>query len=120
MKTHIVRGEVIFPAEEALPTEPVDVTVYVEDVSRADAPSVVVGKQRFNNFALRSGGGGPLKFKIEIPVDEIDERRSYSVGVHVDHSKTGDVTKGDFISTESYPVLTRGYGKEARVSVKRI
>lgn len=117
MKTQIVRGEVLIPAG-GRPTAPADVTIYVEDVSRADAPSVVVGEQQFSNITLPSDE--PLKFEIEVPEDKIDERRIYSVRAHIDSSRTGEMSQGDLISTQSYPVLTRGHGKEVRVNVKRI
>jgi uncharacterized lipoprotein YbaY len=117
MKTRVVRGEIVLPTED-VPTTPADVAVYVEDVSRADAPAAVVGEQRRRGVALRPGES--LPFEIEIPADRIDERGLYSVRVHIDHDRSGDVTVGDFVSTQSYPVLTRGHGTVARVGVKRV
>ena len=117
MTASVVRGEVVLPME-GVPAEPADIAVYVEDVSRADAPAVVVGEQRQTDVSLRPGAS--LPFEIEIPADRIDERRAYSVRAHVDHSQSGDVTKGDFVSTQSYPVLTRGYGTVVRVDVRRV
>jgi len=44
----------------------------------------------------------------------------YSVSVHIDVSGSGEIERGDLISTQIYPVLTRGHGDEARVQVKRV
>lgn len=117
MEKRVVRGEIALPVEAVL-TEPADVMVYVEDVSRADAPAIVVGQQRQSGVSLRPGAS--LPFEIEIPADSVDERGFYSVRAHVDHSQSGDVTIGDLVSTQSYPVLTRGYGTVAHVNVKRV
>ena len=54
--------------------------------------------------------GEPLRLSVEIPKDKIDEKRTYSVTAHVDTSGSGEVEVGDLVSTQSYPVLTRGAG----------
>lgn len=112
-----VHGEIILPNVE-LPATPADACVFVEDVSRADAPSVVIGQQRQNGVLLRSGSR--LPFAIDIPANLIDEHHSYSIRVHIDATGSGDVSVGDLVSTQSYPVLTRGYGNSATVTVKRV
>jgi uncharacterized lipoprotein YbaY len=115
--TYFVKGEIVLPTT-GLPAKPVDVIVSVEDTSRADAPAVVVAQQRQRNVSLREGS--PVPFRVEVPADRIDERHSYSASAHIDVSGSGDVKVGDLVSTESYPVLTRGYGTEVRIRVKRV
>jgi putative lipoprotein len=117
MESRSVRGEIVLPASE-LPTKAADVVVQVEDVSRADAPSTVVGEQRLHGVSLRPGTS--LPFTVDVPANLIDERGSYSLRVHVDVSGSGQVEVGDLVSTESYPVLTRGHGDQSRVRVKRV
>ena len=116
-ETRTVRGEIALPTSGPLGTS-ADVIVQVEDVSRADAPSIVVGEQRQHGVFLH--GGAVLPFAVEIPARFIDERRSYSVRVHINMSGSGNVEVGDLVSTQTYPVLTRGYGSEARITVKRV
>lgn len=113
----VVRGEVALPAT-GLAADTADLIVQVEDVSRADAPSIVIAEQRQPGVSLRAGA--LLPFEVEVPADRIDEQRSYTVRVHVNLSKTGEVEVGDFVSTQSYPVLTRGYGSQVRVDAKRV
>jgi hypothetical protein len=35
-------------------------------------------------------------------------------------SRSGTVERGDLLSTRSYPVLTRGHGREATIAVRAI
>jgi putative lipoprotein len=108
-----VRGEVLVPLDA--PTELAELVVQVEDVSRADAPTVVVGEQRQQGVTLE--GGAVLLFEIEIPADLVDPSHTYSVRVHGDASGSGQVEVGDLVSTQSHPVLTHGFRDEAAVPV---
>jgi putative lipoprotein len=112
-----VRGTIVLPASGVLP-ESATVRVQIEDVSRADAPSIVVGEQCLVGVQLRSGA--ELPFTVEVPESQVDHRRIYSVRAHVDTTGSGDVKAGDLVSTQSHPVLTRGYGSEARVPVRPV
>jgi len=95
-----------------------DVAVYVEDVSRADAPAGVLAERRERRVRLKPGG--TLSLDVVIPTENMDQRRSYSVRVHVDSSGSGEIEKGDLVSTQAHPVLTQGYGREVTVPVKKV
>lgn len=111
-----VRGEVVLPAGE--PGErAVQLIVQVEDVSRMDAPSQVIAEQRIEDVPL---DGTSVEFEIAVPAGLIDERASYSLRVHVDLSGSGEVERGDMITTQSYPVLTHAAPDSARIEVRRI
>lgn len=116
-RVRVVRGEITFPPDTPA-VKPARVTVSVEDVSRADAPSQVVGEASVSLGALRAGSSVP--FSLRVPASRIDDRHSYSLRVHVDMSGSGEVERGDLITVQSYPVLTRGHGDEARVEVKLV
>lgn len=93
------------------------VVVRVEDVSRADAAARVVGEAR----AERGAGltdGAPLR--VAVPVRGVDERASYAVRVHVDADGDGQVSEGDYVSTQRYPVLTGGHPAAVAVAVQRV
>lgn len=90
------------------------VRAVVEDVTMADGLATPVAEQRLNQVSL----GRALT--LEIPVPEPDERASYAVRVHVDMAGDDSVSAGDFVSTQSHPVLTQGYGTEVTVPVQRI
>jgi putative lipoprotein len=111
-----IRGDVAMPA--GAPGErAARIVVQVEDVSRMDAPSIVVGEQQIEDVPL---DGGSVPFEVEVPAGLVDERGSYSVRVHVDVTGTGQVEHGDLITTQSYPVLTGGNPDARTVEVKRI
>jgi uncharacterized lipoprotein YbaY len=112
----VVRGRVVLPP--SAPAATGDVVVQVEDVSRADAPSRVVGEMRKRHVQL--GPHAEVPFEVEIPPDALDPGGDYSVRVHVDMSGSGQVDKGDLITMQSYPVLTHGYGDDARVEVRQV
>lgn len=112
----MVRGEVVVPPDA--PVVAADLVVDLEDVSRADAPSEVIGAHRVEGVEVAPGA--VLPFAIEVPADAIDERNSYSLRAHVDISRTGTVERGDLLSMQSYPVLTRGYGREATIAVRTV
>ena len=116
-ETRTVHGTILLPAID-LPDVAAKVVVQVEDVSRADAPSTVVGEQSLKGVRLQKGAVVP--FTITLPAAAVDERSSYSVRAHIDVSGSGKVEVGDLVSTQSHPVLTRGSGDEAVVPVKRV
>ena len=75
-------------------------------------------EHRQRGVLLRPGIRVP--FVIQIPDELIDERSLCSIRAHVDRSGSGEVKSGDFVSTESYPVLSRGYGTSATIKVRRV
>ncbi len=116
MPTQKVTGEIVLPPGE-LPNRPVTVRARVEDVSRADAPSIVVGEQV---QTLELNPGAVLPFAIDVPSHAVDERRRYAVSVHIDVTGKGRPEQGDFLTTQSYPVMTGGHPSRVRVQVRRI
>jgi putative lipoprotein len=113
----IVEGEIVLPDAD-LPGEAAELVVQVEDVSRADAPSRVVGEQRLRDVHLARGGR--LPFQVEVPADSVDPGLSYSLRAHVDVSGSGEVEPGDLLTTQSYPVLTPEQADSETVAVQRI
>ena len=112
-----VSGEVVLPGGD-LPVKAAAVVVRVEDISRADAPSTVLGEQRIDHAELAAHRAIP--FTIEVPADLVDERALYSVQAHVDLSGSGEVETGDLISTRTIPALTRGAEDVVVVPVTRV
>lgn len=106
-----VTGEVLFGGKEAFAAA----TVYVrlEDVSFADRPSAVIAEQ-----VIPGVSRGPVA--IDLRSAPLDPRGSYSVRVHVDVDGDGQITPGDYVSTESYPVLTHGHPANITVNVRRV
>lgn len=93
-----VSGVVIHLERRALPPEAV-VTVRLQDISRADAPAILLGEQR---IAL-DGRQVPVPFEISYDPAAIDERMSYAVSARIE---LGDQLL--MISDTVHPVITRG------------
>lgn len=96
--TASVTGTVSYRQRSALPPN-AEVTVRLVDVSRADAPAVELAVQTF----VTGGKQVPFPFSLSYDPAAIDQRFNYAVQaeIHVD----GQLS---FITTQSYPVITRG------------
>ncbi len=111
----LVTGEVVFEADTP-PFADAVVTVRLEDVSLIDAPSKVVAEQVIRNVSC-SGGGLPFELKGALPDDD---RARYTVSAHVSLGGGRDVQQGDYITMQSYPVLTHGNPDRVTVQVKLV
>jgi putative lipoprotein len=94
----MVTGTVTYRERIALPPTAV-IKVQLVDVSRADAPSVVIGEQ-----VIQSGGlQVPLAFEIAYDSTRIEANHSYAVQARIE-----DGGQLKFISDQHYAVVTRG------------
>ena len=93
-----VSGSVAYRQRIAMPPEAV-LTVRVEEVSRADAPAVLLAETR-EPFGERQV---PIPFSLQVFSASIDPRFSYVVRASI---SINDELR--FTTTRSYPVLTRG------------
>ncbi|HEY3441692.1 MAG TPA: YbaY family lipoprotein [Paludibaculum sp.] len=87
---------------------PAAVEVKPQDVSRADAPAGVLGKQLIELM----GRQAPVPFEITHDPAKIEERLSYSVAARI----TVD-GRPVFISDTVQPVITRGAAREVEIVV---
>jgi len=93
-----VSGTISYRERIALPPEAL-IKVQLVDVSRADAPALLLGEQVFE------AGGRQVPFRFEIAYDPaaIDERMSYAVQARIEQD--GRLM---FITDQHYAVITRG------------
>jgi uncharacterized lipoprotein YbaY len=96
-----IDGQVAF-TEILAPFSGATVIVKVEDVRYADAPAVVIAEQRISQVSRSPSNREPVPFSIECPVAE--DLGAYALRVHVDIDASGDVSPGDYVSTQSYPL----------------
>ena len=98
-----VTGTVAFRERMALDPS-VDIVVQVLDVSRMDAPAVVLAEQRFR----ANGKQVPFPFELSVDPARIDPRMRYTVSARM--------LQGDqllFVTDTAYPVLTLRHGNTA-------
>lgn len=93
-----VTGTITYRERIALSPDAV-IKVRLVDVSRADAPAILLGEQVF------AAGGGQVPFSFEIPYDPagIDERMTYAV-----HARIEEGGQLRFITDQHNAVITRG------------
>ncbi|GAA0654681.1 YbaY family lipoprotein [Brevundimonas lenta] len=82
-------------------------TVRLEDVSRADAPAVVLAE----SSELLAGRRPPYKVWLDVPDDRVDPRYTYAVRADI-HDEHGKLL---FTTDTRHPVLTNGSGNTADV-----
>jgi uncharacterized lipoprotein YbaY/heat shock protein HslJ len=94
----IVSGTVTYLQRIALPPQAI-IEVQLVDVSRADAPAIVI-----DTVTIEAGGRQvPFSFELRYDPSAIDERFTYAVQARI--TVDGELR---FISTRSYQVITRG------------
>jgi hypothetical protein len=91
---------------------------YVEDVSRADASAQSLSSSVLRDISHSTGDAGGLEFMLEVSVP--DPSAHLAVRVHIDLDGDGEYSRDDFITMESYPVLTRGHPNQVTVRVRQI
>jgi uncharacterized lipoprotein YbaY len=109
----VVKGEIKFAGQPSLPAS-AKMYVRLLNTSLADAPSAVVAEQVIDHLSNEE----KVAFRLE--PDSIDERGTYTVSVLVDLDGDGKISKGDYISMQSYPVLTFGSPSEVTIEVKQV
>lgn len=116
-KVPLVKGEIRFEGE--VPSfNGATMYVYLENITVADIASEVVAKYVERGVTFGPKVGKVLSFSIVVKA--LDCRASYAVRVHIDIDGDGQVSRGDFISTQSYPVITFGYPKEVLIFVREV
>lgn len=93
----VIQGQVWYRQRIALPPDAV-LTVQLVDVSRADAPAVVLASQ-----TIQTEHPAPLAFELHYDPAKIDSRMIYAIQARI---QQGDALR--FITTERFAVLTRG------------
>jgi uncharacterized lipoprotein YbaY len=114
----LISGKVVF---DPMPEDFSEAVIYVrlEDTSLADAPSRVVAEHVLTDVPARVTADGAIPFTLY--VQQPDPRANYSVSVHVSmHGKGKTIRQGDYMNTESHPVLTFGYPANVLVRVQRV
>lgn len=112
-----VKGEIIFSKELGSFSE-ATVNVYLENVSLLDAPAKIVAKQVIADLNHSMGTENRVEFALQAEIADI--RARYSIRVHVAFRGDEQINCGDYISTESYPVLTFGYPNQVSVRVTEV
>jgi uncharacterized lipoprotein YbaY len=99
------------------PARNVTVRVRVQDTSNADASAATVAEQVLEGVNILPGAP-PVKFSVSGIPKKAGAR--YVVRVHADVDGNGAVSKGDYVTTQSYPVQDSGPATTVNVVVKKV
>ncbi len=116
MSRPLVTGNVVI--DGGRPFTGAQMRIMLEDVSRLDAPSISIVEQVIDGVSYDSSSGTSLEFSLHGAIP--NERANYAVRVHVDVDRDGRVSRGDYITMESFPVLTHGHPDRVTVRVREV
>ena len=88
------------------------VRVVVEDVSELDASARIIAEK---HLETNVAPGKHIVITVDVPLNELDPRRSYNVRAHVSRNRTDAIQPGDLITTQSIPLRLEKH--ESRVTV---
>ncbi|MET0208357.1 MAG: YbaY family lipoprotein [Burkholderiaceae bacterium] len=106
-----VQGSVLLPDRAPLENGTL-VFIRLQDVSRMDAPALLLAERRIEAGDHRQA---PFVFDFGIEPERIDPRARYVVSARIE--REGRLL---YISDTAYPVLTQGAGDKARLVLRRI
>ena len=126
-KTPLVTGEIILEYDDGLlkslrSSPNVSIIVRLGDVTFADTESKVIVQHLIKGaeFIIDCKAKKSIIIPFELYGKIANRQASYAISVHVDMDGDGKIGLGDYINTESYPVLTHGYPNHVTVKMKLI
>jgi uncharacterized lipoprotein YbaY len=88
------------------------------NISYADEPARVLAEHVERGLRFDPQHDAGLTFALSGPPP--DPQARYIVQVHVDLDGDGAISHGDFVTMQSYPVLTLGHPHEIAVVVRQV
>ena len=113
----LLKSNLIFPQSTRIFPQAVGY-IRLEEVSRADTPSNIISEQVIRKISDKIRTENRLEVNLYGP--NLNRRLNYAVNVHIDSDGNGQINRGDYINTESYPVLTFGRSNQVTVKLKLI
>ena len=113
----MLSGEVSFAAQPELPPEAV-LRIRLLDTTYTDAPALVLSELLVNDVAAAANAGRPVAFRVQ--AEGVHPRSTYTLMAHVSLTGGEKIQPGDYMSTQSYPVITFGHPTHVAVIVERI
>jgi len=99
------------------PLPPATLYVRLLDVTETDASARVISETRLDGFDWVRASRAGVPFALS--VDAVDPRSRYVLSALVDVDGDGRTGANDYISKQSYPVLTCGSSARATLFVER-
>jgi uncharacterized lipoprotein YbaY len=111
-----VEGEIVF-REIISPFSGVTGYIFLEDISRADAPSREIARTVISGLSQDRDHPCPVPFSIVHP--PLGKYERYIISVLIDVDGDGRISHGDYITMESFPVVPYHHDK-MKIYVQRV
>src|SRR5687767_5695803 len=113
----LIKGDITFDGT-VRPFTGATLYVHLDDITGADiaSRSVAIYVERDVSFDPKVAKALPFAIASKAP----DPEATYVVRAHVDIDGDGEVSQGDFISMQSYPVITFGHPREISIVVRQV
>jgi hypothetical protein len=111
-----ISGEIVFPLDASFH----DATLHirVEDIRRADAPAIPICDLKISGVSRQPGSSTPLPFRLNCDVP--GNLSQYSLRVHVSLGSSKEVSAGDYVSMQGYPLSCFEKGERVSLAVRRV
>jgi Type III secretion system lipoprotein chaperone (YscW) len=113
-----VSGEIRFPSLKRALSD-LAIRIRVDDVTRAGAAARTAAVKLIR-VSTDPAAPAAIRYFVEIPDERVDARARYVVAAHTDLDGDGQLSRGDFTTTASHPVLTQGYSDTANLDLYEI
>lgn len=77
--------------------------IRLEDTSLADAPARLVAQTVLHDVSWNGDPAQTLPFTLDVP-DGLAPHIRHELRLHLDRTRSGEITRGDFITTQAHPV----------------
>jgi len=94
-----------------------DLIIRLEDTSLADAPARLLAQTVLHGVSWRGDPAQTQAFALEIP-DDLTPASHYDLRMHLDISRSGQISRGDFITTQAHPVDLGKPTEQLRVALR--
>lgn len=112
----LIHGTVTFEAG-APGFRDADLVVRLEDTSLADAPAKLVAQNVLRGISWLGNPAQVQPFSLSIP-DSLAASSRYELRIHLDRAHSGEISRGDFITTQSHTVNVNDPGAELDVPLR--
>lgn len=95
----------------------VDIHIYVEDLSEADAPAKILLEKHLEGVSIRQG---EAVFYTDVVYPDVSLDVTLFMRVHVDTTGSGTMSEGDYLTTSAYQLTQKCASTQEDIHVSRI
>lgn len=114
MAETLITGEIVLP-KDADHFTGAFVSVQLESSGLMDMPAQVILEMTMSNVSYN---GQSIHFKLDGDIPDPDG--NYNLRVHIGFDKKSGISKGDYVTKRTNPVLRNGKGEHVSIAVEKV